>query len=162
MSEELRHHTKTDAKNAIIDAAGIMYAIGANWPTIRTELFRSTTIQKFKKWTKDDLPSQSTLERWMKADAGVESLIDLKEGRLENLRTRLQKKAVNMALSGDRALLIFSLKNLCDWSDKHAIEDRTLEIGKNHDLLKSVPRKAMLVLAKTIEGENNVESKDNS
>lgn len=149
-----------ETKSAIIDAAGLMLSIGADWPTIRTELFRQTTIQKFTKWNKDQLPSQSTLERWMKAEAGVTSLTDLQQKRLATIRTRLQRKAITMALNGDRALLIFSLKNLCDWSDKHAIEDKRLEIGTNHDLLKSVPRKAMLVLAKNNEDEKNGEGDD--
>tara|TARA_R100000656_G_scaffold75528_1_gene55937 strand:- start:416 stop:910 length:495 start_codon:yes stop_codon:yes gene_type:complete len=143
------HHTSPETKAAIVDAAGIMYAIGANWQTIRTELYRQTTRKAFDKWNKNDLPSQSTLERWMKADAGVTSLEDLKNQRIDILRTKLQRKAISMALGGDRSLLIFSLKNLCDWSDKHAIEDTTMDIGKNHDLLKSVPRKAFLQLTKT-------------
>ena len=136
------------AKIEIIDAAGIMLSIGADWPTIRTELYRHTTNQDFKKWRASDLPSQSTLERWLKADSGVDSLTELKQKRMATVKCRLQSKAITMALSGDKSLLIFSLKNLCDWSDRQTIEESSVSVQKNQDLLKAVPREALLVLSK--------------
>ena len=153
-------HTKEGAKNAIVEAAGIMLSIGGSWPTIHTELFRQTTNPDFERWTKDDLPSQSTLERWLLAEAGAKDLTELKQKRLEAVKTRLQNKALTMAFAGDRALLIFSLKNLCGWVDKHAIEDSRFDEGKNSDLLRAVPRKAFLRLTKK-HGDKESEDDEN-
>jgi len=151
----------SEIKAEIVDAAGLMLSIGADWPTIRTELFRQTTGQDFKKWRAEHLPSQSTLERWLKSDAGVTSLVELKEKRLMTIRTRLQSKAITMALAGDKALLIFSLKNLCNWSDRHAIEESsTQKFEENTELLKAVPRAALLQLSKKEDNKNGQQTRE--
>jgi len=43
---------------------------------------------------------------------------DYKKQFLDQMAFRLKNKALTMALSGDRTMLIFSLKNMAGWSDK--------------------------------------------
>ena len=77
------------------------------------------------------------------------------------IRTRLQSKAITMALAGDKALLIFSLKNLCNWSDRHAIEESsTQKFEENAELLKAVPRAALLQLSKKEDNKNEQHTRE--
>jgi hypothetical protein len=133
-----------DTKRDIIEAAGLMLSIGADWATIRTELYRQTTNIKFTKWKPDDLPAQRTLQRWLLTDAEATTMSSLKQKRLNSVKTRLKRKALTMALNGDRTMLIFSLKNLCGWSDNPAVdenpsdkmtpEERKAAIKKQNDI----------------------------
>ena len=47
------------------------------------------------------------------------------------MRLQLVQKAIQMALAGDRTLMIFCLKNLAQWSDKQEVEHSGKEISIN-------------------------------
>jgi len=71
--------------------------------------------------------SRDTILRRIKEDHGM-SFTEYHNLRMERTATKLQQKAIEMALKGDRTMLIFSLKNLASWADK---QETTLEAGKN-------------------------------
>lgn len=41
--------------------------------------------------------------------------------KMENTATKLQQKAIEMALKGNTTMMIFALKNLAKWSDKQEV-----------------------------------------
>jgi AraC-like DNA-binding protein len=60
--------------------------------------------------------SEDTVSRHVEKIEGM-SFFDFREKYLGNTRIKLQQKAIQMALTGDRVMLIFALKNLCAWKD---------------------------------------------
>jgi len=65
--------------------------------------------------------SVDTIQRRVKE----EKLITFEEyhaSKLQRTAVRLQQKAIEMALTGDRTMLIFCLKNLAGWADKQDVE----------------------------------------
>ena len=61
--------------------------------------------------------SRETVMRRIKEKYGM-TFGEYHELRISRTATKLQQKAIEMALGGDRTMLIFSLKNLAKWSDK--------------------------------------------
>jgi hypothetical protein len=61
--------------------------------------------------------SHDTLERRVKEKKGC-TFGEYADRQLDATRLKLQQKIITKALAGDNACLIFSLKNLCKWSDK--------------------------------------------
>ena len=66
------------------------------------------------------------------------SFADYRNKKMAKTRLTLIQKALTMAKQGDRTLLIFSLKNLCGWSDKQEISyeegskpSLVIDFGKN-------------------------------
>jgi hypothetical protein len=61
--------------------------------------------------------SVNTVQRHVKEFKGMnfEEYHDLK---LKRTGIKLQQKAIEMAVHGDRTMLIFCLKNICGWSDR--------------------------------------------
>jgi hypothetical protein len=125
-----RRRIDPDAKVKIVESAGTMLAVGADWSTIMTELYRFTWSKGFSHWKREDLPSLSTLERWLMREADTENIRELKEKRIKSIKTRLQSKALTMALNGDRTMLIFCLKNICGWSDTPDVKNEGGEDDK--------------------------------
>jgi hypothetical protein len=61
--------------------------------------------------------SEDTVERRIKEKTG-QTFSGYADEQLDGTRLKLQQKAIQLALKGDRTMLIFCLKNLCNWSDK--------------------------------------------
>jgi len=86
--------------------------------------FRATT----KAFAADYLQlSPATIDNKLKADHNTtfEVYHKMKMGRISN---KLQEKAIQMALAGDRTMLIFCLKNYSQWQDKVEV-DITHQVG---------------------------------
>lgn len=47
---------------------------------------------------------------------------EFREQRVVHTRLDLKRNAVKMAMSGNATMAIFCLKNMCDWSDNHKVE----------------------------------------
>jgi hypothetical protein len=67
---------------------------------------------------------QDTVERKIKKEKGC-CFTDYRQQKLGKVRIMLVQKAIEMARSGSPAMLIFCLKNLCGWSDRHEVEQTT-------------------------------------
>lgn len=70
--------------------------------------------------------SQTTIKDYIKKkfDMTFTEYADLK---MTNVKLRLIQKALDMAFKGDRTMLIFCLKNICNWADKAELEQVTIE-----------------------------------
>lgn len=64
--------------------------------------------------------SERTLQRRIEEEHGM-SFSEYHGLRMNRTGVKLQQKAIEMALAGDRTMLIFSLKNIANWSDKNQI-----------------------------------------
>lgn len=78
--------------------------------------------------------SHKTIERYIKEETG-KGFKELKERCTDGTKFKLQQKAVTMALGGDRTMLIFCLKNLCNWTDnvQQNLVGDDLKITLNYD-----------------------------
>ena len=65
--------------------------------------------------------SQDTLKRRIE-ERYKKSITEFRDEKLSTTKVKLQSKAIMMALSGDRIMLIFCLKNICGWTDKAEIK----------------------------------------
>jgi copper chaperone CopZ len=71
--------------------------------------------------------STDAIQRRIKEVKGI-TFTEYHELRVQRTASKLQQKAIEMAIQGDRVLLIFCLKNLAGWSDK--IETKEIEVTK--------------------------------
>ena len=119
----------------IVLLTDVLLSVGATWEQVKMELFRvaSQDNPPFKR-----VPSQSTLERILVEELELSNLTDYKEKRKDGIKIALKNKAVSMALAGNAAMLIFSLKNLCGWSDNVQVvpdpEDAKNKIRMAYDI----------------------------
>lgn len=60
---------------------------------------------------------QKTIDRHLKEDKGM-TYLEYNALKLQRTGLKLQQKAIEMALRGDRTMLIFCLKNISKWQDK--------------------------------------------
>lgn len=67
--------------------------------------------------------SHSTLVRSIKEAHGV-SFDEFRDQKTDLTRLKLVQKAVSLAMGGNATLLIFCLKNLCKWVDRHEVEQQ--------------------------------------
>jgi hypothetical protein len=75
--------------------------------------------------------SEDTITRLIKAEFGGLSYAEFREQNLVHTRMTLIRNALKMAEKGNPALMIFCLKNLCQWKDKWDTEISTgAESGK--------------------------------
>lgn len=71
--------------------------------------------------------SIDTIRRRIKEEHDM-TFTEYHELRISRTATKLQQKAIEMALKGDRTMLIFALKNLAKWADK--IENKSEVIAE--------------------------------
>jgi len=67
--------------------------------------------------------SATTISDTIKKHFGI-TFREFRDQRMVHTRLALQRKAVQMGESGNVAMLIFTLKNLCGWADKQEISGR--------------------------------------
>jgi hypothetical protein len=103
-----------EEKAAIVPLIDVLLSVGATWEHVKIELYRvaSTDRSPFKR-----VPCQASLENMLLSHYGYDNFTDYREKQKDRLKSALKGKAVNMALSGNVPMLIFCLKNLCNWSD---------------------------------------------
>jgi len=61
--------------------------------------------------------STDTIEKRIKEEHGC-TFSEYRDKKMGKVKIKLQQKAIEMALSGNATMMIFSLKNLCGWADK--------------------------------------------
>jgi AraC-like DNA-binding protein len=78
--------------------------------------------------------SEDTIEKRCKEIAGV-NFTEFREQNMVHTRLSLVRKAIQKAEGGDNTMLIFCLKNLCDWKDKQPEEvpSVTVNLGTKTD-----------------------------
>jgi AraC-like DNA-binding protein len=64
--------------------------------------------------------SEDTISRFVKKEEGL-SFWDFRKKYFGSTQIKLRQKAIQMAMSGDRALMIFLLKNFCGLKDNPEI-----------------------------------------
>ena len=69
--------------------------------------------------------TNTTIKNHIKRRYGL-TFTEYSERKLSGTKFKLVQKAIQMALAGDRVMLIFCLKNICRWQDK--IEDEVKEV----------------------------------
>lgn len=86
--------------------------------------FKSTT----KEFAAEYLNVSTThIDNKLKQDHGM-TFTQYHESKMKRVATKLEEKAVQMAMSGDRTMLIFCLKNYAKWQDKMDV-DVTHHVG---------------------------------
>jgi len=65
--------------------------------------------------------SVDTVEKRIKEEKETQPS-DYRDGQLSKTRVKLIQKAIEKALGGDNTMMIFCLKNICDWADKKEID----------------------------------------
>lgn len=74
--------------------------------------------------------SEDTISRFIKSEQGV-TFSDFREKHFGLTRIKLRQKALQLALAGEKTLLVFLLKNFCGMRDN---PDLTLE-QEDHELV---------------------------
>lgn len=64
--------------------------------------------------------SKDTIMRRLKEDKGM-TFTEYHNLQMEGTATKLQQKAIKMALEGNNTMMIFCLKNLAKWADKQEV-----------------------------------------
>ena len=89
------------------------------------------------------------------------TFIQYRNRQMSHTKNALVQEALKQAKSGNTAMLIFSLKNLCDWTDKREVTGE-VTVNSITDLLMSADQDVLDVTPKTIEGEVERSSDDES
>ena len=71
--------------------------------------------------------SPGTIDNRLREDHGM-TFTQYHESKMKRVATKLEEKAVQMAMNGDRTMLIFCLKNYARWQDKMDV-DVTHHVG---------------------------------
>lgn len=87
--------------------------------------------------------SEDTIEKAIRKQFD-QTFTEYRDKRMDTTRVKLQEKAIDRALSGSDTMLIFALKNICKWKDRHEDTLEELEgmdsinLGDARSILKSV------------------------
>lgn len=72
--------------------------------------------------------SEDTIDRRIK-EKHKQTFQEYKETQMGLTKISLQQKAIQMALAGHATMLIFCLKNLCEWKDNpEMVQDSNIQI----------------------------------
>lgn len=66
--------------------------------------------------------SEDTVERRVK-ETFTQTFKEFRESRMSVTKVKLIQKAIDMAMGGNVTMLIFCLKNLCEWSDRRDVAE---------------------------------------
>jgi len=81
--------------------------------------------------------SQDTIEKYLRKHHDS-TFAEFREKNMVHTRFSLIRKAIHKAENGDNVMLIFCLKNLCGWSDKH-------EVSQSSEIKINISSDEMLV-----------------
>lgn len=73
--------------------------------------------------------SDETIDRRIKAKYDC-SFMEYRDRKMGKIKLKLCQKAIEMSLSGNTAMMIFTLKNLCDWRDKPEDDTSIIDVAK--------------------------------
>lgn len=110
MSTSGRHRTKMVRKEI-------------DWTKVETLASLKLSCQVVVDWINnhtqdpDERLSHTTLERRVQEKYGM-TWGQFQQAKMAGIKAQLVNKALSMAMSGDRTLLIFCLKNIVGWQDK--------------------------------------------
>ena len=98
--------------------------------------------------------SEDTIERRIKKEHDC-TFSEYADTQLAPVKLKLVQKALALAMGGDNVMLIFSLKNICDWTNKEHLEiEGEIKINTITDLIASHSRD-VTPGAKQLEGNND-------
>jgi hypothetical protein len=88
--------------------------------------------------------SEDTLEKRIKEHSGL-TYGDYGRLKQQGVALKLQQRCIELALKGDRTLMIFALKNMANWADKqettHTIGNEpkrlTIDMNDNDDVIEA-------------------------
>lgn len=66
--------------------------------------------------------SEKTIENFIRKTWDL-TFFDFRQQNMVHTRLNIVRKAISKAENGDNIMLIFCLKNLCDWSDRQEIKN---------------------------------------
>ena len=72
--------------------------------------------------------SPDTIQRRIKEEHEGMSFSEYHQTQMQNTGLKLQQKAIDMAMKGDKTMMIFCLKNLAGWTEK--AETKTEMVGR--------------------------------
>lgn len=82
--------------------------------------------------------SEDTIDRKIKKFDKC-SFREFKQKHSCHIKIKLQEKAIEMAMSGNSTMMIFALKNICDWVDKKEISNANDNDFKFHIAVPGQP-----------------------
>lgn len=77
--------------------------------------------------------SPNTIQRHIKEQKNGMTFEEYHDIKLKRTGVKLQQKAIEMAIKGDRTMLIFCLKNISGWADKQetSISEDTIKAARS-------------------------------
>lgn len=70
--------------------------------------------------------SQTTIKDYIKDKFNM-TFTEYSDLKMSRVKVKLVQKALDMAFNGNTAMMIFCLKNICNWSDRNEIEQVNID-----------------------------------